>query len=86
MKKINIGALIKTVLAVIIMLLGFVGIGLNVVLQSKLDYWRSFNDNSNILYIIARDMWEIVPIIFVFCLLFELIGVYMLYEVYQAKE
>jgi hypothetical protein len=30
-------------------------------------------------------MWEIVPIIFVFCLLFELIGLYMLYEVYRAE-
>jgi hypothetical protein len=85
MNKINTSALIKTVLGVITMLLGFVGIALNFILQSRLDYWRSFSDSSNTLYIIARDMWEIVPIIFVFCLLFELIGLYMLYEVYRAE-
>lgn len=54
------------------------------VLWAKLDEWKRFPSGD--LYFVGRDMWVLVPILLVLCLLFVVIGFNVMYEAGAFEE
>jgi hypothetical protein len=69
----------KSAIGLIILALSIVAAIASYILQAKLEEWRSF-DSGNVLHYVGSDMWLLIPIIYIICLSFGLIGIYIMYE------
>jgi len=75
----------KTVLGFVILALSFAAVYGNILLQGTLDQWKTFG-LGDVLDIVGTYMWILVPIIYVLCLSFGLVGLYILYEGIHAHS
>lgn len=69
----------KTVLGSIILVLSFGATYGTYLVQQTLERWISFGI-ADPMWGIGTDLWILVPTLYVLCLAFGLIGVYMLYD------
>jgi uncharacterized membrane protein len=69
----------KVMIGSIILVVGAIAAIGTFILQATLDNWKTFDSDSD-LYYIGRDIWVLVPILYLLSLLFVLVGFYVILE------
>lgn len=74
----------KIIIGIILLIFGSVAAYENYILQGNLQTWEGFG-NTGLLNYVGHELWVLVPIIYIFCLSFGLIGLYIIYEGMQGR-
>jgi hypothetical protein len=79
-------ARVRVALAVVMVILGFLGFGLTWNLYSVLNSWNTLPNSSMLEEVGYGLFWVLPTLTAIFSLMFELLGLYLLYESRQPKS